>query len=121
MSKPIIDVVVGLITRGDNVLMALRPYGATRGGMWEYPGGKVEPNESDGEALERELREEIGCCVYVGDVLDRTTLDVECRYRLALYRCTIMDGSPEPLASLGLAWVDPHKAVVDRQIGRAHV
>lgn len=53
-------VVAAIIERGDRVLLALRPAGKLHGGMWEFPGGKVEANETDFEALRRELAEELG-------------------------------------------------------------
>lgn len=115
-------VVVGLFMEGGvdtdlRVLMALRPYAAARGGMWEYPGGKVEPGESDRAALEREMLEELGCRVYVGGEVDRTTLDLEMRFEIILYACTLIDTrQPKPLASLALAWVDPYRAIIERPL-----
>lgn len=56
----IIRVAVGVIVRGSQVLIALRPKDKHKGGFWEFPGGKVESGESTLEALKRELKEEIG-------------------------------------------------------------
>jgi 8-oxo-dGTP diphosphatase len=59
-----IDVAVGVLfdTRG-HILLAQRPVGKAYAGWWEFPGGKVESGESVGDALARELREEIGITV----------------------------------------------------------
>lgn len=56
-------VVAAVIERGNLVLVALRPQGKRHGGLWEFPGGKVEGSESDLEALRRELAEELGLFV----------------------------------------------------------
>jgi mutator protein MutT len=55
-----VRVVAAVIRRGDRVLICHRPAHKRHGGLWEFPGGKCEPDESDDEALRRELREELG-------------------------------------------------------------
>lgn len=57
---PEIDVVAGVIWRGGRFLAVRRPEGKPQAGLWEFPGGKVEPGESREEALARELHEELG-------------------------------------------------------------
>ncbi len=58
-----VAVVVGIIKRGDRFLVAERPLGKPYSGYWEFPGGKIEANESPFDALTRELEEEIGVVV----------------------------------------------------------
>jgi 8-oxo-dGTP diphosphatase len=53
-------VAVALVDADDRVLLAQRPEGKTMAGLWEFPGGKIEPDERPEEALIRELREELG-------------------------------------------------------------
>lgn len=55
-----IRAVVGILQRGDKVLIGQRPLGKPYSGYWEFPGGKIEANESGSEALKRELHEELG-------------------------------------------------------------
>lgn len=67
-SRPRIEVVAGVLQRDDGTfLLAQRPHGKVYAGYWEFPGGKVEPQESPSAALARELQEELG-------------IDVTCSY-----------------------------------------
>jgi 8-oxo-dGTP diphosphatase len=65
-----VRVVAGVVRRGDRVLMTQRPPGATHAGLWEFPGGKLEPGETVDQALVREVREELGVGCRPGRVLD---------------------------------------------------
>ena len=59
--KPLIPVVaVALLDQEGRCLLAQRPHGKDHGGLWEFPGGKIEARESPEQALLRELREELG-------------------------------------------------------------
>ena len=66
---PHADVTAGVIWRGERVLIAQRPLDGLLGGMWEFPGGKVEEGETLPECLQRELREELEIEVQVGPQL----------------------------------------------------
>ena len=58
---PLLHVAVGVILDGEhNILITRRAADSHQGGLWEFPGGKIEEGESPGEALARELREELG-------------------------------------------------------------
>ena len=70
-SSKIVHVAVGVIKSGEAYYLTRRLAGAHQGGKWEFPGGKVEPNESVYEALHRELYEEVAI-----DVLTCTPLIV---------------------------------------------
>jgi 8-oxo-dGTP diphosphatase len=65
-------VAAGVLVEGGRVLLTRRPGGTHLAGLWEFPGGKVEPGESPEEALVRELQEELAVQVRVGPVLDVT-------------------------------------------------
>ena len=63
-----IPVVAGFIKKGDTILVGQRPTTHTLGGLWEFPGGKIEMGESPEEALARELREELGIEAEIGQL-----------------------------------------------------
>lgn len=63
MASETVRVVAAVISDGPRFLVCQRPLNKRHGGLWEFPGGKVEPNESDLDAARRELREEL--CVEV--------------------------------------------------------
>jgi mutator protein MutT len=56
----LVRVVAAVVHRGEQMLVCQRPAHKRHGGLWEFPGGKCEPGESDHEALRRELHEELG-------------------------------------------------------------
>lgn len=68
---PPLRVVGAVIADGDRILAARRAPGKSAAGLWEFPGGKIEPGESPQEALARELREELGVEVEVGWLIGR--------------------------------------------------
>ena len=85
-----VRVVAAIVRRGDRVLITRRKDDAERGGLWEFPGGKVEPGEEEPAALRREIGEELGCEIDVGPVLTRhhhryPDLEVE----LAFFLCRL--------------------------------
>jgi mutator protein MutT len=63
-----IRVVAAIIEQNGRVLICQRPTKGTFGGKWEFPGGKVRPSETPREALERELREELGAPSTIGEL-----------------------------------------------------
>ena len=64
-----IHVCAAVIVEGDEVLLATRPHGRSMAGLWEFPGGKIDPGESFAECLVREIHEEIGIDIIVLDRL----------------------------------------------------
>jgi A/G-specific adenine glycosylase len=68
-AKPFYEVAVGVVAERGRVLISRRPREGLLGGLWEFPGGKVEAGESPAEALKRELREELGIHVAVDKAL----------------------------------------------------
>ena len=104
----IVRVVAAIIRRDGRFLITRRPANVHLGGLWEFPGGKVEPHESLVEALTREIHEEIDVKVKVS----RPSLEIEHSYetrsvRLYFFDCEILSGEPRALAVADLRWVLP--------------
>lgn len=101
-------VVAAALTRPDGrVLMQQRPIGKQHGGLWEFPGGKVEPDETPEAALARELAEELGIVVDPAAVTPLAFASEPvgaCRMLLLLYRVTDWTGEPRAIEAAGLAW-----------------
>jgi len=106
-SKPAaIVVTAGVIRRDGRLLAARRKAGSHMEGHWEFPGGKLEPNESPEESLERELAEELGIQIRVGRILDAVFHRYPEKIVLLLfYSCEIIEGEPRPIDCEELAWV----------------
>ena len=98
---PRVRVVGAVIERDETVLMAQRPEGRRHAGLWEFPGGKVEPGEDDATALARELLEEMGVASVVGAFVAEGCDD---RVVLACYRVRLL-GQPVALFHARLRWV----------------
>lgn len=86
-------VVAAAIIDGDRVLAARRALPAAVAGQWEFPGGKVEPGESDADALVREIREELGVEIAVGAVLGES--EIQPGVTLRLRRAELLTGDLE--------------------------
>ncbi len=90
------------------ILLARRPDRAHQGGLWEFPGGKVEPGEAIGEALRREIAEELGIEVLSHRPLIRVRHAYADRHVvLDVHRIREYRGQPAGLEGQPLAWVDP--------------
>jgi 8-oxo-dGTP diphosphatase len=100
-----IEVVGAVIMDGDQVLCALRSPTMPQAGLWEFPGGKIDPGESPETALVREIDEELGCRIEVGGlVADCTYPYPHVTVRLRTYRARIISGRPHPTEHEKLAW-----------------
>jgi mutator protein MutT len=104
--KPVIKVAAALILRKGEVLLAKRHRDDAQGGLWEFPGGALEPGESLRECLARELEEELGIQVEVGDEVAAIPYDYgEFVVHLYLFRARIARGEPAPLGCEEVRWV----------------
>ena len=102
----ILDVAAGLVFSGGQLLITQRRPGDHLGGLWEFPGGKVEPGETFEHCLARELREELGIEVAVGRQIEEITHTYpEKAVRLRFFHCTLISGEPQPIHCHALAWV----------------
>jgi 8-oxo-dGTP diphosphatase len=103
-------VAAALIDTDNRVLIAQRPLGKQLGGLWEFPGGKLEPGERPEEALVRELAEELGVTVESRDLSPLTFAShaYEAFHLLMpLYVCRRWLGEPSSREGQALAWARP--------------
>ena len=102
------EVVAALIWQGDKFMICQRPAHKSRGLLWEFVGGKVEPGETKEQALIRECKEELAVTLSVGDVF----MDVIHKYpdltvHLTLFNAIIADGEPQKLEHNDIQWITP--------------
>jgi 8-oxo-dGTP diphosphatase len=110
IEKKTLRVVAALIRRDGRVLLSQRRPGRHLGLTWEFPGGKVEPGESDEDALRRELAEELGVEVEVGSLCFETRHGYAAReVHLLVYRCNLIAGEPRALEVNAVDWVEQEK------------
>jgi mutator protein MutT len=103
---PIIDVAAALVFREGKLLITQRYADAHLGGLWEFPGGKREPDEDFEACLQRELREELGISVTVGELLESLTHAYpEKTVHLKFYRCRWQEHEPQALGCAAFKWV----------------
>jgi 8-oxo-dGTP diphosphatase len=103
---PIIDVAAALVFRDGKLLIAQRHAKAHLGGLWEFPGGKREANETFEACLRRELQEELGIQVQVGELVESVTHSYpEKTVHLKFYRCYWRKHEPQPLGCPAFRWV----------------
>jgi len=107
VTHPPIDVVAGVIRREDGrVLITQRLADDTLGGYWEFPGGKVDPEEELKAALHRELVEEIGVVTEIGAEIHQIVHAYPDRdVRLYFYDVRIISGEPQKLEVADFRWV----------------
>lgn len=98
-------VVAAAIMAGGKVLAAARAHPPELAGLWEFPGGKVEPEETEAEALRRECREELGVEVEIGERLGGDLVTGDGRFLLRVYRAGLAGGEPEAREHMGLRWL----------------
>jgi 8-oxo-dGTP diphosphatase len=102
----IIEVSAGLIFRNGKLLIAQRHPDAHLGGLWEFPGGKREPRETFEQCLQRELREELGVEIIVGELFESVTHSYpERAVLLKFFLCQLAGGEPQPLDCAAVKWV----------------
>lgn len=112
MREPAVKIVlvsaVALIDADGRVLLAQRPEGKSLAGLWEFPGGKVEPGESPEAALIRELHEELGIDTWTSCLAPLTFASHAYpgfHLLMPLFACRRWNGIPAPREGQALAWV----------------
>lgn len=101
-------VTAGAIRRSGKVLIAQRPLDGLLGGMWEFPGGKLQPGEDLVSCLQREICEELGVEIEVGGSLG-VYRHAYTHFRVTLHAFTCIlrnGGDPRPMQAADLRWVD---------------
>ncbi|NDA45856.1 MAG: (deoxy)nucleoside triphosphate pyrophosphohydrolase [Alphaproteobacteria bacterium] len=101
-------VAVALIDSDNRILIAQRPEGKQLAGLWEFPGGKLDPDERPESALIRELREELGIEVKDSCLAPLTFASYaydEFHLLMPLYVCRRWEGMVRPLEGQALKWV----------------
>ncbi|WP_119698619.1 (deoxy)nucleoside triphosphate pyrophosphohydrolase [Microbacterium halotolerans] len=102
-----INVVGAVIFQNGLILCAQRGSGPLTG-LWEFPGGKVEPHETAREALRREITEELTCAVDVGDEITTTTHEYDFGIvSLTTFVCALVSGSPQLTEHSEIRWLTP--------------
>jgi A/G-specific adenine glycosylase len=124
-SVPHYTVTAAIIRREGKFLIAHRPSNGLLGGMWEFPGGKLEAGEQLEDGLQREIREELGATIAVENPFG-VYRHAFTHFKITLHAffCRLIDGEPQPLAASELHWATPDElslfpmGKVDRQIAR---
>jgi A/G-specific adenine glycosylase len=119
-------VTAAVLQRDGKILLAKRPSKGLLGGMWEFPGGKVENGETLEACLAREIQEELGIEIHIGESFG-VYRHAYTHFRITLHAflCELMDGEPRPFKADELAWVVPAElgnypmGKVDRRIARS--
>ena len=111
--KKRITVVGAVLTRDKMILAAQRSSTMSLPGMWEFPGGKIEPDESPKEALLRELKEELLCTAEIGDHIQTTEYEYDFGIViLTTYYCSLTGEEPRLTEHSEIRWV--HVADLDQ-------
>lgn len=108
--KKVIHVVGAVIRSEDKVLCAQRGTRGALAGLWEFPGGKIEPGETARQALEREIAEELRCVIEVGEPLTTTEHEYDFGIvSLTTFHCRLLDGSPTLTEHMDVRWLSPDR------------
>lgn len=116
-------VAAAIIQRNGTILIAQRPPNGLLGGLWEFPGGKLQEGETLAQALQREICEELQAEVAVNEPFGiYQHAFTHFRITLHAFRCRLVGGEPRPLEASDIRWVRPDElhdypmGKVDRQI-----
>lgn len=104
------DIATGVVRHGGRILIQRRPADGLLGGLWEFPGGKMEPGETPRAAVRRELREELELEVAVGERI--ATVDhAYSHFRITLhaFHARVLSGEPRPRAATAFTWAAPEE------------
>jgi mutator protein MutT len=101
-----IEVSAALIFHDGKLLITRRHADSHLGGLWEFPGGKREAGETFEQCLIREIREELGVEIFVGELFEEVAHDYpEKSVHLKFFICRLLSGEPQPLDCAAVKWV----------------
>lgn len=106
MNPKRIEVSAALIFRDGKLLITQRHAKSHLGELWEFPGGKREANETFEQCLVREIREELGVEIAVGELFEQISHDYpEKSVHLKFFVCKLLSGEPQPVDCAAVKWV----------------
>jgi 8-oxo-dGTP diphosphatase len=108
--KLVLVAACALLDREGRVLIAQRPMGKSLAGLWEFPGGKMEPGERPEQTIIREMREELGVTIGEKCLMPLTFASYsypDFHLLMPLFVCRRWDGIPQPHENQSIAWVKP--------------
>ncbi|MEV0591593.1 (deoxy)nucleoside triphosphate pyrophosphohydrolase [Nonomuraea cavernae] len=115
----VVVVAAVIISSGARVLAAQRAEPPALAGGWEFPGGKVDPGESEFEALVRECQEELGVRIAVGERVGGDWPLTE-GYVMRVWLASVAEGTPEAKEHLALRWLAPGEYYDVEWLGADH-
>ena len=105
-NKKEVEVVAAVIYQGDLFYVVQRPFKGEVGGKWEFPGGKIEANESKEEALKREIKEELNLDLKIEKFLLTSNHEYKTfKIKLHFFLCSIQDGKPLLNEHINEQWI----------------
>jgi 8-oxo-dGTP diphosphatase len=108
--KKNIHVVGAVILENGKILCAQRGYTKTLPLKWEFPGGKIEDNETPQEALMREIKEEMQCKIEIGELVEHTVYEYDFGIvHLTTYLCKLIEGKPVLTEHVSIKWLHPNE------------
>ncbi|TAA73389.1 (deoxy)nucleoside triphosphate pyrophosphohydrolase [Planococcus salinarum] len=106
--KKNIHVVGAVITDNGKILCAQRGYEKALPGLWEFPGGKIESEETPQHALQREIQEEMHCEIEIGDQVEHTVYEYDFGIvHLTTFYCRLVKGEPVLTEHIAIEWLKP--------------
>lgn len=108
MNTKIINVVAAAIKKDGKILCAQRPEGKTLAGLWEFPGGKIEQNESPEQALLREIREELNVEIAISKYINEASYNYNFgTVIMKTYEARLISGELKKLEHQNFLWLYP--------------
>ncbi|WNF38986.1 (deoxy)nucleoside triphosphate pyrophosphohydrolase [Bacillaceae bacterium IKA-2] len=103
-----VRVVGAVIVENGKILCAQRGPGKALAALWEFPGGKIESNETPEQALVREIREEMLCQIEIGNQVERTVHEYDfATIDLTTFYCKLIEGKPTLTEHVRIEWLSP--------------